>query len=76
MTIAIDGSLYRHHPNMHDIMMAWLAFLVPNTKVNNTSPIKKKGYKHLIILYYTDIVLKFLRKNNIHLLYDKTGKAT
>jgi len=32
-SVAIDGSLYRYHPNLHSLMMAWIAELAPTTKV-------------------------------------------
>ena len=32
-SVAIDGSLYRYHPKLHSMMMAWIAELAPNTKV-------------------------------------------
>jgi hexokinase len=31
-TVAIDGSLYRHHPKLHAMMTAWLTELAPTTK--------------------------------------------
>ena len=33
-SIAIDGSLYRYHPNLHSMMTAWIVELAPNTKVD------------------------------------------
>ena len=32
-SVAIDGSLYRYHPKLHSMMMAWISELSPNTKV-------------------------------------------
>ena len=32
-SVAIDGSLYRYHPNLHALMTAWIAELAPNTQV-------------------------------------------
>ena len=34
VTIAVDGSLYEHHPKYHDHMMDVLRKWVPNTKVS------------------------------------------
>jgi len=33
-SVAIDGSLYRYHPKLHSMMMAWISELSPNTKVS------------------------------------------
>lgn len=33
MVVAIDGSLYRYHPKLHNMMTQKLAELVPETKV-------------------------------------------
>ena len=34
VTVAVDGSLYEHHPKYHDHMMDVLRKWVPNTKVS------------------------------------------
>jgi len=34
VTIAVDGSLYEHHPKYHDNMSKLIAKWRPNTKVN------------------------------------------
>ncbi|XP_064595368.1 LOW QUALITY PROTEIN: hexokinase-1-like [Liolophura sinensis] len=36
VTIAVDGSVYEHHPNMHGLIIDRLAELVPQTKVKLT----------------------------------------
>ena len=34
--VAIDGSLYKYHPKLHDMMMAWMSELAPNTQVQDS----------------------------------------
>lgn len=38
ITVAIDGSLYKHHPHLHDMMMLWCAELAPQVKVICLTP--------------------------------------
>ncbi len=46
-TIAIDGSLYRYHPRLHDMMTAKIRQLAPDTKVTFTTPLTNSSFHDL-----------------------------
>ena len=63
-TVAIDGSLYRYHPKMHDLMMKCLQQLAPNNKVNHLNGSNQ---------HYLITLLDFIRESKVHVSVFRTN---
>ena len=45
VVVGVDGSLYRFHPNFHNLMMEMTKILAPGIQVDDIS-LKKKLFSH------------------------------